>query len=1213
MKTMHRLILAALAAFTLCLGARAANEGKTWMVVDLRTGALSYYGYDLATATNTFNTTEYKTEKMVFRRIPQGDYDVPIGDTPMAHIPTRSYVAHMPRNYYLAIFPVTIAQWEIIKDASSTLDQIGLPQYVHNTFNTYHWCKISDYREPQVRVSFEEIVSGKEGQEESALSAFRNTRGVRLELPTTAMWEVAMWARSIGDTSPYTRWFFGNGEEDYSEGPKYGDLRSYAWIKHDPVVHADYLEGGNAPHHPVGQLLPNAWGFYDMLGNCYEWSSDYACPTDMDAHNQHAFNPFDHDFHANSETNLHIQQELYEYARCLGYDSQEPDVPLHNQAYNFTYTLGATKYNLVNDFRSRYMRTVSKSQEGMFTVGFRLAYVCTDEPGLDDEYTITWNDYDGTTLHWKRARYNSTPEYTWDPPVRPEDDRYSYTFAGWSPATVGPAVSNATYTATYIATPHVFHSVRWLNHDGTELFAGEVRDGFLPQYGGETPARSSDAQYHYNFSGWTPNVAAVYGDKTYTAVFDSLLRSYDVTWFDEDGVTELVTTNVPYGSMPEYLGTPPSKASTVQLTYSFAGWSPVLEPVTSNAAYTAVFDASPREYTISWRKWDGTELFTTNVPYGSTPVYLGATPAQPSTAQYDYVFNGWNGEIAPVTGAATYYAMFMGVLRSYDITWANYDGTALCVTNVPYGATPAYNGATPTKPPTATTQFVFSGWTETVVPVTEPATYTAAYAETPRPYPVTWLDYDGTVLCVTNVPCGETPTYPGETLKRPGYFFNGWTPAVEAVTGEAAYTASYRNMEQDSDGYYLLGSVQDWQGFATLVEATPTANARMIADIDLGDDQTHIGSMYESSSGGSDYSVYYKGIFDGQGHTLTVAYDAPAGQISAPFTKIQGALVKNLHVAGTIHAASAYIGVVGMTSGDNCISNVWMSADITRPQSGWLFSASILGYFDRGTVTIVDCLYTGSSVGGGERYMGCFVGGTRDYYATVRIRNCLSVGTFDRGSGMSSSGHANCYVKQFPTDIPAEMQVTDEQLADGTTATALQAGREEPVWVQDAEMGHPMLKMFGKKETAVTVGGSAVGAVVRGEDGKTLSFAVAAGTVAGDVKLDIGGVDVTKGFRVTVNGTEARAVLLAPYEVPKEEGAADGIWTENGDGTVTLNVTVVPGLYYAADSAASLDALACPGASAPATGATTLTAPKPVGGKGFFRVWVSDAPIPAEP
>ena len=45
---------------------------------------------------------------------------------------------------------------------------------------------------------------------------------------------------------------------------------------------------------------------------------------------------------------------------------------------------------------------------------------------------------------------------------------------------------------------------------------------------------------------------------------------------------------------------------------------------------------------------------------------------------------------------------------------------------------------------------------------------------------------------------------------------------------------------------------------------------------------------------------------------------------------------------------------------------------------------------------------------------------------------------------------------------------------------------------------------------------------------------------------------------------------------------------------------------HAADPAESLDALAYPGASAPVTGATTLTVPKPVGGKGFFKVWVSD-------
>ena len=59
------------------------------------------------------------------------------------------------------------------------------------------------------------------------------------------------------------------------------------------------------------------------------------------------------------------------------------------------------------------------------------------------------------------------------------------------------------------------------------------------------------------------------------------------------------------------------------------------------------------------------------------------------------------------------------------------------------------------------------------------------------------------------------------------------------------YTAGAWAIEQDSDGYYLIGSVQDWKDFAALVQTTPTANAKMTADVDLGDDQTRIGDVAE--------------------------------------------------------------------------------------------------------------------------------------------------------------------------------------------------------------------------------------------------------------------------------------------------------------------------------------------------------------------------------
>ena len=133
-------------------------------------------------------------------------------------------------------------------------------------------------------------------------------------------------------------------------------------------------------------------------------------------------------------------------------------------------------------------------------------------------------------------------------------------------------------------------------------------------------------------------------------------------------------------------------------------------------------------------------------------------------------------------------------------------------------------------------------------------------------------------------------------------------------------------------------------------------------------------------------------------------------------------------------------------------------------------------------------------------------------------------------------------------------------------------------------------------------------------DGKTSTATVAEGTTAEDIVVKVDGVDVSKGYSRKVEGTTATIALLNPYEVPKEEGTPDELWTEDGEGNVTLNVEVVPGLYYAAASAASLGGLKCPGAAAPATAETTLTVAKPESEtQGFYKVWVSDRAIKAEP
>ena len=146
----------------------------------------------------------------------------------------------------------------------------------------------------------------------------------------------------------------------------------------------------------------------------------------------------------------------------------------------------------------------------------------------------------------------------------------------------------------------------------------------------------------------------------------------------------------------------------------------------------------------------------------------------------------------------TYTATYTEETNAYTVTWNDYDGTQLEQDlNVLYGATPSYNGATPTRAATAQYTYTFSGWTPAVSPVTGNVTYTATYTAATNAYTVTWNNFNGVQLEQDlNVLYGATPSYNSATPTRAAtaqftYAFSGWTPAVSPVTGNVTYTAAY--------------------------------------------------------------------------------------------------------------------------------------------------------------------------------------------------------------------------------------------------------------------------------------------------------------------------------------------------------------------------------------------------------------------------------------
>ena len=199
---------------------------------------------------------------------------------------------------------------------------------------------------------------------------------------------------------------------------------------------------------------------------------------------------------------------------------------------------------------------------------------------------------------------------------------------------------------------------------------------------------------------------------------------------------------------------------------------------------------------------------------------------------------------------------------------------------------------------------------------------------------------------------------------------------------------------------YLLADADDWAVFSKESNhSTYWASGvyvKMTADIGTNENPvtTKVGT----------YSNKFKGVFDGDGHTLTVSLTG--GEHTAPFYYVENARIIRLTTAGNV-TADAYHrqylgGLVGHSYGasiEYCVSNVSLIWPYYESKASNTYSGGLVGETNSGTTTTIShSAFTGSfnQTVTGEQTVNLYnMAGFVGYgYGTMVISDCLNAGTF---------------------------------------------------------------------------------------------------------------------------------------------------------------------------------------------------------------------------
>ena len=355
------------------------------------------------------------------------------------------------------------------------------------------------------------------------------------------------------------------------------------------------------------------------------------------------------------------------------------------------------------------------------------------------------------------------------------------------------------------------------------------------------------------------------------------VQKYTITWKNEDGAILELDNDVTFDSMPEFNGSVPIKPEDNQYIYTFTGWTPSIKPIKADEEYVAVYEKTEKEKENAAELGETetasviiTEMPTEALKAEITPENKADNSAETSETETIQVNITDNPAETP--------------MPEFTMTWVI--GAETTTTKVAFGDKPTLPD--PVKDPDDQYTYSFSGWYPAVEDATGDETYRAIFKPETRSYTITWQDDTGKTIDTITEAYGTKPSHSDpakDADQQYTYTFSGWQPAVENVTGDTTYKATFKS---ETRSYTITWQDDTGKTIDTITEAYGTKPSHSDPAKDADQQYTYTFSGWQPAVENVTGDTTYKAIFKSETRSYTITWQDDTGKTIDTTTEAYG-------------------------------------------------------------------------------------------------------------------------------------------------------------------------------------------------------------------------------------------------------------------------------------------------------------------------------------